>query len=186
MPYRSEVWYRSLQKQCTNRAHKCPPRPITLADSGRVRLLRRPGPRTLFSTRATELLVSRPAPKHDLDGVVAERRETPATPYSTATEQGSADLVAQPSEERLRQQEALLNERLRFMARASALLGSSLDLDDLLNELARLGLPLLGNGCLIDIVLDGRHTRRLGASLLSDAERELVARFIARARPLEE
>ena len=94
--------------------------------------------------------------------------------------------MAQPSEERLRQQEALLNERLRFMARASALLGSSLDLDDLLDELARLGLPLLGNGCLIDVVLDGRHTRRLGASLLSERERELVERFIDLAKPLEE
>jgi len=52
---------------------------------------------------------------------------------------------------------------LRLEADASALLASSLDTEVLLDRLVGLGLPLLGDACVLDFFRDGRHTRRIAA-----------------------
>jgi PAS domain S-box-containing protein len=74
---------------------------------------------------------------------------------------------------------------LRFLADASALLGTSLDLDRLLDELTKLAIPRLGDACLIDVMHNGQHSRRVGASRLSADQRVLIDEFVASSRPLE-
>ena len=74
-------------------------------------------------------------------------------------------------------------QRLRFMAEASALLGTSLELEALLDALTNIGVPQLGDACLIDIVSGGTQLHRLGASSVSSEQRALLEEFVRRARP---
>jgi two-component system cell cycle sensor histidine kinase/response regulator CckA len=77
-------------------------------------------------------------------------------------------------------------QQLRFLAEAGRLLGTSLDLDELLDAVTSLGVPALGDVCLIDLVVDGRHTRRVGAATLTAESRALADEFVRVSRPLAE
>ncbi|MEP6493338.1 MAG: ATP-binding protein [bacterium] len=58
-------------------------------------------------------------------------------------------------------------DRVRFLADASALLAKSLDEDELLRQLATLAVPALGSACLLDVVRGGKHKREIGAADLT-------------------
>jgi PAS domain S-box-containing protein len=70
---------------------------------------------------------------------------------------------------------------LRLEADASALLAGALDLDTLLDRLAGLGVPLLGDACLLDVFRNGRHMRRLAAQAASAEQRALTNEMLARS-----
>ena len=60
--------------------------------------------------------------------------------------------------------EALQNERqVRFLAQAGALLGSSLDYDATLTNLARLSVPEVADWCIVDVV-EGTQIRRVAVA----------------------
>jgi len=67
----------------------------------------------------------------------------------------------------LRSQHEILEDRVRFLADASALLAKSLDEDELLRQLATLAVPVLGGACLLDVVHHGTHKREIGAADLT-------------------
>ena len=70
-------------------------------------------------------------------------------------------------------------ERLRFLAEASRVLGSSLDYETTLEGLARLAVAALADYCLIDLVDDDGRTRRVAATHRDPALRPLVERLRA-------
>ncbi|MDE3054382.1 MAG: PAS domain S-box protein, partial [Gemmatimonadota bacterium] len=70
---------------------------------------------------------------------------------------------------------------LRLEADASALLAGSLDLDTLLDRLAALGVPLLGDACLLDLFRHGEHVRRMAAHCVSPAHRALMDEMLDRS-----
>ncbi len=69
----------------------------------------------------------------------------------------------------------------RLEAEAGALLAGSFDVDELLDRLAGLGVPLLGDACLLDFFRDGRYVRRIAAHCISDGRRPLMDEMLARA-----
>jgi PAS domain S-box-containing protein len=68
-------------------------------------------------------------------------------------------------------------ERLRFLAEASRVLGSSLDYETTLEGLARLAVERGADYCLIDLVDDDGRARRVAASHRDPALRPLVERL---------
>ena len=66
-----------------------------------------------------------------------------------------------------------LIQGLAFLASAGELLGSSLDLDQTLQNLARLAVPALGDLCIVDLVEDG-GLRRVAVAHVSPAKTALL------------
>ncbi|MFN2416490.1 MAG: ATP-binding protein, partial [Pyrinomonadaceae bacterium] len=70
-------------------------------------------------------------------------------------------------------------ERLRFIAEASRVLGSSLDYETTLEGLARLAVGELADYCVIDLVDDDGRARRVAAAHADPARQPLVERLRA-------
>jgi PAS domain S-box-containing protein len=76
------------------------------------------------------------------------------------------------------------DEIVRLIAESSVLLASELDVETLVDELARLYVPRVADGCVIHLVLEGQHLRRLYETRMTADQRELLDAFIARSRVL--
>lgn len=72
-------------------------------------------------------------------------------------------------------------KQLRFLARAGEVLGSSLDYEKTLTEVARLAVPTLADWCILDLMVDGGELRRLAVVHRNpekqDLARELQTRY---------
>jgi PAS domain S-box-containing protein len=75
-------------------------------------------------------------------------------------------------------------ERLHVLAHASALLSSSLDYDKTLDQIAHLAVPLLADGCFVDLLADEDAPRRLIIAH-ADAEKEELLCETSRQYPLD-
>ena len=73
--------------------------------------------------------------------------------------------------------------RLAFLAEASRILGSSLDYETTLRNLARLAVPTLADFCVVDLAEDGERIHRVAVADIDPNREELVWR-IARQHPL--
>lgn len=65
-------------------------------------------------------------------------------------------------------------ERLRFLAEASDILGSSLDYETTLASVARLAVPAVADWCVVDIISDNQLTRRVAFAHADASKQELV------------
>lgn len=72
-------------------------------------------------------------------------------------------------------------ESLRFLLDATTVLASSLDFRECLERLAALAVPILGDLCLIDVMLDGTVTRMAAAH--ADPARQALAAELAERYP---
>jgi signal transduction histidine kinase len=72
--------------------------------------------------------------------------------------------------------------RARFLAKASTVLGASLDSTATLNSLARLALPTLADFCIVDVVDDDRNITRVATAHV-DAAKEKLLRELQRRYP---
>jgi PAS domain S-box-containing protein len=70
-------------------------------------------------------------------------------------------------------------ERLRFLAEASRVLGSSLDYETTLAGLARLAVAAMADYCLVDLVDDDGRVRRVAAAHADPARQQLAERLRA-------
>jgi PAS domain S-box-containing protein len=70
-------------------------------------------------------------------------------------------------------------ERLRFLAEASRVLGSSLDYETTLAGLARLAVAAMADYCLVDLVDDDGRVRRVAAAHADPSRRPLAQRLSA-------
>ncbi len=86
------------------------------------------------------------------------------------------------AEERLERTRA--EDALRFLARASAVLTSSLDCEETLSRLAHLAVPHLADGCIVDL-LEPDGTLRLVAIAHSDAQQEDALRALRANHPFD-
>ena len=68
-------------------------------------------------------------------------------------------------------------ERLRFLAEASRVLGSSLDYETTLADLARLAVAAMADFCLVDLVDDDGRPRRVAAAHADPARQPLAERL---------
>src|ERR1051326_1089352 len=75
------------------------------------------------------------------------------------------------------------HSRLAFLAEASRVLGSSLDYETTLRNLARLTVPSLADFCVVDLAEDGEKLRRVAVADV-DTDREELVWAIARQHPL--
>src|SRR5437867_3619458 len=73
--------------------------------------------------------------------------------------------------------------RLSFLSEASRVLGSSLDYETTLSNLAHLIVPELGDFCVVDLAEDGERIRRVAVADIDPQREELVWK-IARQHPL--
>ncbi|MEA2624888.1 MAG: hypothetical protein QOD06_933 [Candidatus Binatota bacterium] len=73
--------------------------------------------------------------------------------------------------------------RLSFLSEASRVLGSSLDYETTLGNLARLVVPQFGDFCVVDLAEEGERIRRVAVADI-DPEREHLVWQIARRHPL--
>ena len=76
-------------------------------------------------------------------------------------------------------------EKLRFLARASAVLASSFDYAANLAEVVRLAVPLLADICFIDVLEDGGRLHRVEAAFAAPRTRELVDAVRSLAPPAD-
>jgi GAF domain-containing protein len=74
------------------------------------------------------------------------------------------------------------DSRSAFLAAAGEVLGSSLDLDQTLQHVVRLAVPVLGDLCIADVVEDGR-LRRVAAAHLSPEKAVLLETMRQRYPP---
>jgi len=95
------------------------------------------------------------------------------------TKQG--DLLKREKAARNEAEEA--RSRLSFLSEASRVLGSSLDYETTLRNLAHLIVPELGDFCVVDLAEDGQRIRRVAVADIDPEREELVWR-IAREQPL--
>ena len=86
-------------------------------------------------------------------------------------------------EEAARSEAAAASSRLAFLSEASRVLGSSLDYETTLGNLARLVVPQLGDFCVVDLAEEGKRIRRVAVADIDPKREELVWR-IARQHPL--
>jgi signal transduction histidine kinase/ActR/RegA family two-component response regulator len=75
------------------------------------------------------------------------------------------------------------HSRLSFLAEASRILGSSLDYETTLRNLARLTVPPLADFCVVDLAEDGERIRRVAVADIDPNREELMWR-IAQQHPL--
>jgi PAS domain S-box-containing protein len=74
----------------------------------------------------------------------------------------------------------LAERSLQLEADASALLAGSLEIDEMLERMAALGIPLLGDACLLDLIHEGRRERRIAAHCVQPWQRALIDEMLAR------
>lgn len=86
-------------------------------------------------------------------------------------------------EEAARSEAAAASSRLAFLSEASRVLGSSLDYETTLGNLAHLVVPQLGDFCVVDLAEEGERIRRVAVADIDPKREELVWR-IARQHPL--
>ena len=65
-------------------------------------------------------------------------------------------------------------QRARFLAEMSGILGSSLDYDTTLSRVARLSVPILADLCAVDLLQDNGTTRRVAQTHVNPAKETLV------------
>ena len=68
-------------------------------------------------------------------------------------------------------------EELEYLARASAILDSSLDLPVTLQQLAELAVPFIGDGCMVDVRRQDGTIERFAAAAVNDQLREGFVRL---------
>ncbi len=66
---------------------------------------------------------------------------------------------------------------LRFLSEASIQLGASLDYEATLRRVARLALPLLADFCIVDLLADDGHVRRVAATHINPGKEELLRKL---------
>ncbi|MBI4409873.1 MAG: GAF domain-containing protein [Gemmatimonadetes bacterium] len=88
----------------------------------------------------------------------------------TELEEASAQARQLAREQTARSEAQAAARRMAFLAEASAVLGSSLDYEETLRNLARLAVPAVADWCAVDIVAEGGALRSL-ALVHSDAEK---------------
>ena len=86
-------------------------------------------------------------------------------------------------EEAARSEAEAARSRLSFLSEASRVLGSSLDYETTLGNLAHLVVPQFGDFCVVDLAEDGERIRRVAVADVDPKREELVWR-IARQYPL--
>ena len=95
--------------------------------------------------------------------VVAERRRV-----------NEERLALLPLAQAARQLAEDAERRASFLADASAVLGSSLDYDATLHRMVKLAVPLLADGCSVDLLEDSGTTRRVAQIHIVPAKDEMV------------
>src|SRR5207249_3200962 len=85
--------------------------------------------------------------------------------------------------EAARREAEAARSRLSFLSEASRVLGSSLDYETTLSNLAHLIVPELGDFCVVDLAEEGERIRRVAVADIDPQREELVWR-IAREHPL--
>jgi integral membrane sensor domain MASE1 len=71
-------------------------------------------------------------------------------------------------------------QRARFLAEMSAILGSSLDYDTTLSRVARLSVPILADLCAVDLLQDNGTTRRVAQTHVNPAKESCRRVFVFR------
>jgi GAF domain-containing protein len=82
---------------------------------------------------------------------------------------------------RTQQQLAAAKERTEFLADASAVFAASLDADAILSSLARLAVPFLADWCIVDVLADDGHLRRVSVTHADPSAAEVAASLAARS-----
>src|SRR5947209_5585030 len=95
--------------------------------------------------------------------VVAERRRVNEERLALLPLAQAAQQLAEDAE-----------RRASFLADASAVLGSSLDYDATLHRMVKLAVPLLADGCSVDLLEDSGTTRRVAQIHIVPAKDEMV------------
>ncbi|MCP3140057.1 GAF domain-containing protein [Pyxidicoccus xibeiensis] len=93
-----------------------------------------------------------------------------------------AQLVTQGRLEAMVAERQRAEERMRFLAEASALLASSLDYERTLAAMARVAVPVLADWCAVDVLEDDGHVRRVVVAH-EDPERARLALDFHRRHP---
>ncbi len=95
--------------------------------------------------------------------VVAERRRVNEERLALLPQAQAARQLAEDAE-----------RRASFLADASAVLGSSLDYDATLHRMVKAAVPLLADGCSVDLLEDSGTTRRVAQTHIVPAKDEMV------------
>jgi signal transduction histidine kinase/ActR/RegA family two-component response regulator len=90
--------------------------------------------------------------------------------------------AARRDAEAARREAEAARSRLSFLSEASRVLGSSLDYETTLGNLARLVVPQFGDFCVVDLAEEGETIRRVAVADI-DPEREELVRRLARQHP---
>jgi len=109
-----------------------------------------------------------------------KRESAPRTEAKSARAEAES---ARAAAESARAEVEAANSRFSFLAEASRVLGSSLDYETTLKNLARLAVPQLGDLCVVDLAEDGERIRRVAVADIDPKREELVWR-IAQQHPL--
>ncbi len=75
-------------------------------------------------------------------------------------------------------------QQMAFLAEASTLLSSSLDYETTLSQMARLAVPYLADGCVVDILEKDQTVRRVAVAA-TDPAKEALGRELIRRYPLD-
>jgi signal transduction histidine kinase/ActR/RegA family two-component response regulator len=86
------------------------------------------------------------------------------------------ELLARAEAESARAEAESAQSRLFFLAEASRILGSSLDYETTLRNLARLAVPQLADSCVVDLADEGQRIRRVAVADIDPKREELVWR----------
>jgi PAS domain S-box-containing protein len=119
---------------------------------------------TRYRTTGQGVLLNR---RSELRGMRADGSEFPIELTITRVGDGEPQTFAgflRDISARKRSEESLL-----FLAEAGAILDSSLDLDTTLKNVARLCVPILGDGCMVDLIDEGGELRRTGSATADDS-----------------
>ncbi|MBZ0236024.1 MAG: GAF domain-containing sensor histidine kinase [Deltaproteobacteria bacterium] len=88
------------------------------------------------------------------------------------------------SETRARRAAEAAQGRAAFLSRASAVLGSSLDYEETLGNVARLAVPSIADWCVIDLVGDDGHPRQVAVAHVDPAKVEFAREVLRRYPPV--
>jgi signal transduction histidine kinase len=92
-----------------------------------------------------------------------------------AREEGAGTRLAR--EQRARLEAEAAEHRAAFLAEASIVLSSSLDLETTLDRVARLAVPTLADWCLVDVIGEDQIVRRVAAAHADDEKLRMAADF---------
>ena len=126
-------------------------------------------------------------PVRHRDGSGAHRARAASCPFYD----DAGELVAMVgfstdvTEERRREADRQRNEEeLEYLARASAILDSSLDLSVTLQQLAELAVPFIGDGCMVDVRREDGTIERFALAAVDERLREGFVRLQAPSRSI--